>query len=135
MDGRTEEGIRCSSAGSGSRPHVGREGGVEPCRNVTFESMLFSSHSLCSMSQSLLRPAVPLREGIAAIQESGTRTSCLENDTKRSVSVHTQFAETDAASAVQCNLSPFRSAIQLVKVVADFQRVPQVCAIIHPHSE
>ncbi len=29
-------------------------------------------------------------------------------------------------------LSPFRCAIQLVKVVVDFQSVSQVCAIIHP---
>ncbi len=50
------------------------------------------------MSQSLLRPAVPLMDlhffltdGVAVIQESGTRTSGLDNDTKSSVCLHTQL--------------------------------------------
>jgi hypothetical protein len=83
----------------GRDPARGWEGGdAEPCRNVTFESMLFSSHLRCSMRKRLLRPAVPLmdlhflrRDGVAAIQESGTRTSGLNNDTKSSECLHTQL--------------------------------------------
>ncbi len=41
-------------------------------------------------------------------------------------------AETDATSAAEWDLPLFRSAIQLVKVVIDLQRVPQVCVRIHP---
>jgi hypothetical protein len=42
------------------------------------------------------------------------------------------IAKTDSASAGQYELSPFRCAIQLVKVAVDFQHILQVCAIIHP---
>jgi hypothetical protein len=98
VDGRTGEGTRSSAAVPGSSPRVGRGGVAEPLRNETFESMLFSSHWRSSMRTSLLRPAVPLmdlhflrRDGVAAIQESGTRTSGLNNDTKSSVCLHTQW--------------------------------------------
>jgi hypothetical protein len=73
-------------------------GGAEPFRNVNFESKLFSSHLRSSMRRSLLRPAVTLidlhflrRDGVAAIQESGTRTSGLNTDTKSSECLHTQL--------------------------------------------
>jgi hypothetical protein len=36
------------------------------------------------------------------------------------------IGETDAASAAQCNLFPFLCAIQLVKVVVDFQSILQL---------
>ncbi len=42
------------------------------------------------------------------------------------------IAETDATSAAECDLSPLRSSIWLMKVVVDLQRVPQVCVSIHP---
>ncbi len=82
----------------GSLQRVGRGVVAEQCRNVTFESMLFSSHLRCSMGRSLLPPAFPLmdlhffqRDGVAAIQESGTRTSALNKDTKSSECLHTQL--------------------------------------------
>ena len=95
VDGRTGEGIR-SSAGIQPADRMG--GGAEPLRNEAFESMLFSSHWRSSMRRSLLCPADPLmdlhflrRDCEAAIQESGTHTSGMNNDTKSSECLHTQL--------------------------------------------
>ena len=112
------EGIRSSSAGLGSRPRVRMRRGAEPCRNVTFESMLFSSHLRCSMSRGLMRLKGSSLEGLALFPERGCSNPGIRHAYFRLEQRHEEqqmlahaIAETDATSAAESDLSPFRNAI------------------------